>query len=126
MNVKQHIWLTNVKYLWLSLNTSCILIFCIDTHVCTVIKVIGINKEKEICLLNIQSGHQVPIFFYFFSKFLFSPIFQQNSYFFLFFSQFAVEFYISGFFSGFIFFSIATHVLKELHSGKISPVRLFG
>ena len=41
---------------------------------------------------------------YFFSKFLFSPIFQQNSYFFLFFSQFAVEFFISGFFFRFYFF----------------------
>ena len=50
------------------------------------------------------SGCQVPIFSYFFSKFLFSPIFQQNSYFFLLFSQFAVEFFISGFFFRFYFF----------------------
>ena len=59
-------------------------------------------------------------------KFLLFPIFSANSYFFLFFSQFAVEFFISGFLSGFIFFSVATCVLKELCSGKTCPLGLFG
>ena len=44
--MKEQMWLTNVKYLWLSLNTSWVLVFCVDTHVCTISKVIGINKEK--------------------------------------------------------------------------------
>ena len=35
------------EYLWLTLHTSWPLVFCIDTHVCTVSKVISINKEKE-------------------------------------------------------------------------------
>ena len=41
------LWLTNVKYFWLSLYTSWALVFCIGTHVCTISKVIGINEEKE-------------------------------------------------------------------------------
>ena len=36
----------NVKYLWLSINTSFRLLFYIDTHVFTVSNVIGINKKK--------------------------------------------------------------------------------
>ena len=45
--------------MWLSLNTSWPLVFCIDTHVCTISKVIGINEEKEISLPNREyiSGH---------------------------------------------------------------------
>ena len=43
-------WLTNVKYLRLSLNTSWALAFCIDVHVCTSSKVIGKNEEEIICL----------------------------------------------------------------------------
>ena len=42
----------NVKYFWLSLNTSLALLFFIDTRVCTISKVIGINEEEEICLPN--------------------------------------------------------------------------
>ena len=64
------------------------------------------------------------------------PIFSANSYFLLFFSKIPIFSYFSanlqlnfsfqGFFSGFIFFSVATCVLKELCSGKISPMGLFG
>ena len=38
--------LTSVKYLRLSLKSSWALVFCIDTHVCTISKVVGLNKEK--------------------------------------------------------------------------------
>ena len=38
MDGKEEIWLTNVKYLWVSLNTSWALVF-----MCTISKVIGIN-----------------------------------------------------------------------------------
>ena len=41
------IWLTNVKYLWLSLNTLWALVFCTDI-VSTISEVIGIKGEKEI------------------------------------------------------------------------------
>ena len=34
----------------MSFNISQALVFCTDTHVCTISKVIGINEEKEICL----------------------------------------------------------------------------
>ena len=36
------------------------LVLCIDTHVCKISKVIGINKDKEICLANKKcvSGHR--------------------------------------------------------------------
>ena len=40
------------EYLWLSPNSSWALVFCIDTNVCTISKVIDINKEQEICLPN--------------------------------------------------------------------------
>ena len=48
------IWLTNVKYLLLSLNTSWPLVFCIYIyiHVCTISKITTINEEKEIHLPN--------------------------------------------------------------------------
>ena len=49
IDMKENVWLTNVKYLWLSLNTLWALAFCIDTHVYTISKVIGIYEEKEIC-----------------------------------------------------------------------------
>ena len=49
---KEQIWLTIVKYLWLSLNNSWALVLNIDTHVYTIPNVIGISKEKEICLPN--------------------------------------------------------------------------
>ena len=45
---------TNAKYLWLSFNTSWVLVFVKDTHVYTISKVIGINKEKEICLRDME------------------------------------------------------------------------
>ena len=35
-----------------AVNTSWALVFCIGTHVYTISKDIGINKEKEICLSN--------------------------------------------------------------------------
>ena len=41
--MQEQIWLINVKHLWLSLNTSWALVFCIDTHVCTTSKVIDIK-----------------------------------------------------------------------------------
>ena len=47
IDVKEQMWLAKVKYLWLLLNTSWGLVFCIDAHVCTISKAIGINKEKE-------------------------------------------------------------------------------
>ena len=52
IDVKEKIWLTNIKYLWLSLNTSWPLVFCIDTHLFTISNAIGINKENEICQPN--------------------------------------------------------------------------
>ena len=45
--MNEQIWFTSVKYLWLSLNTSWILLFCIDTCVCTITNVTGINVEKR-------------------------------------------------------------------------------
>ena len=45
--MKEKIWLTNVNYLWLPLNTSKLLVFCIDMYVCTISKVIGISEEQE-------------------------------------------------------------------------------
>ena len=44
----------------MSFNTSWAVVFCIDTHVCTISKVIGINEEEEICLPNREtlSGHR--------------------------------------------------------------------
>ena len=42
-DVKEQMWLTNVKHLWLSLDTSWPLVFCIDRHVCTRSKVVGIS-----------------------------------------------------------------------------------
>ena len=47
LDVKEQMWPIN---LWLSFNTSWPLVFCIDTHMCTISKGIGINQEKEICL----------------------------------------------------------------------------
>ena len=41
IDVKDQIWLTNVKFLWLSLNTSKPLVFCIDTNVCRISKVMA-------------------------------------------------------------------------------------
>ena len=41
------IWFKNVTYLWLLLNASWALVFCMDTHVCTISKVIGINDGKR-------------------------------------------------------------------------------
>ena len=52
--MKEEIWLTHATYLWLSLNTSWALVFCIDTHLCTVFKFTGTNKGKEICLPNME------------------------------------------------------------------------
>ena len=46
--MKANIRLTNVKYLWVSLNTSWALVFCLDTHVWTISKVTGINEKNEI------------------------------------------------------------------------------
>ena len=45
-NLKEQIQLTNVEYLWLSHKMSWTLVFCVDTHMCTISKVIGINEEK--------------------------------------------------------------------------------
>ena len=47
--LKEQIRLTNVKYLWLSPNTSWAVVFCIDIHMYAISKVICINKEKEMC-----------------------------------------------------------------------------
>ena len=52
--MKEYTRLTNIKYLWLSLKTSFVLVFYIYTHVCTISKVIGINEEKVICLPNME------------------------------------------------------------------------
>ena len=38
-------WLTDVKYLSLSLNTTWTLVFLIDTHVYRISKITDINKE---------------------------------------------------------------------------------
>ena len=46
IHMKKQVWLRNVKYLRLSLNTSWALVFCIDTHVCTISKFIGRYKEN--------------------------------------------------------------------------------
>ena len=46
--MNEQIWLTDAKYLWLSLNSSWV--FCIDTCVYTISKVIGMNGEnKYVC-----------------------------------------------------------------------------
>ena len=45
-DVKEKLLLTNVKYLWLSLNRSWTLLFCI-LNMRTISKVIGINEEEE-------------------------------------------------------------------------------
>ena len=45
-DVEEKIWLTNTKYLWLSLNTSWALVFCIDINICTISREIGVKKEK--------------------------------------------------------------------------------
>ena len=57
--MKEQIWLPDVKYLGLSLNTLLLLVFGIDMHRCTITRVIGINKEIELCLPNKEyiSGH---------------------------------------------------------------------
>ena len=47
IDVKEQVWPTNVKYLWLSLNSSWGLLFCIDACVSILSKVISINMEKE-------------------------------------------------------------------------------
>ena len=47
IDVKEQIWPTNLKYLWLSLNISWPFLISIDTYVCTISNVISINKEKE-------------------------------------------------------------------------------
>ena len=49
--MKEKIWLSNIKYLKLSLKTSWTFVFCIDTHVFTVSNIISI-KKKEIYLSN--------------------------------------------------------------------------
>ena len=60
IDVKEQIWLANIDCLWLLLNTSWLLVFYVDTHWCTISKVIDVNKEKEICLPNKEyiSGHR--------------------------------------------------------------------
>ena len=47
------------KYLWLSLNTSWALVFCIDTHVSTISKVIDIHTHTHMyaCLQNGIAGN---------------------------------------------------------------------
>ena len=54
------IWLTNVKYLWLPINTSWALVFCFDTHIFTIPQIICINNEKVVSLPNKEyvSGHK--------------------------------------------------------------------
>ena len=47
IDVKEHLWLMNVKYLWLSLNISWALVFCNDKHVSTISRAFGINEERE-------------------------------------------------------------------------------
>ena len=49
---EEQIWLPNVIYLWLSLNTFWSLVLCIDTHVHTIWEVINIRNEKDIHLPN--------------------------------------------------------------------------
>ena len=53
-------WLSNVKCLWLSTNTSWALVFCIYTHVCIITNYIGTINENEIYLPNKESisGHR--------------------------------------------------------------------
>ena len=57
--MKEEMWLRSVKYFWVSLNTSWALVFCTDTHGCTISKAIGMNEEKETSLPNMEyiSGH---------------------------------------------------------------------
>ena len=55
IDVKVQMWLKNEKYVGLSLNTSWVLVICTYTHVCTILKDIGIKKEKEICVQNKES-----------------------------------------------------------------------
>ena len=52
IDVNEQIWLINVKYLWLSPDTSWALVFCTDINMYTISKVISVNIEKEICLPN--------------------------------------------------------------------------
>ena len=60
IDMKEHIWNTNIKYLRLSLNTSWALVFCVHTFWCTISKVVGKNKKIDICLPNKEyiSGHR--------------------------------------------------------------------
>ena len=57
--MKEKILLTNEKYLWLLLNTSWGLVFCVNAHLCTISKGTDISKEKEKSLSNREyiSGH---------------------------------------------------------------------
>ena len=47
IDVKEHIWLTNVEYLKLSVSLHGHLYF-VYIHICTFLTDIGTNKEKEI------------------------------------------------------------------------------
>ena len=44
---EEQIWLTNVRYLWLSPHTSWALTFFIDIKVCTISRGIGVNIERK-------------------------------------------------------------------------------
>ena len=44
---EEKIWLTNLKYLWLSPNTSLTLVFSKNMHLCTISKIFGMNKELD-------------------------------------------------------------------------------
>ena len=50
----------NVKYLWLSLNTSWALLFFIHTCICPISRITNVIKENEICLPEKEyvSGHR--------------------------------------------------------------------
>ena len=74
----------------------------------------------------IPSGHQVPIFSYFSANFYFLLFFSKIPIFSYFSANLQLNFSFQFFFPVFIFFSVATCVLKELCSGKISPMGLFG
>ena len=50
--MKEQIWFTNVKYLRLLAEHFMGISICMYTHVCTISKDIGMNKEREICLPN--------------------------------------------------------------------------
>ena len=60
IDVKEQIWLLVGKYFGLSLNTSWAFLFCIDTYVFTITKVIGLQKKRGICLPNREyiCGHR--------------------------------------------------------------------